>query len=322
MKRVIPLLLALLLLTACGVPAAEPSPTPSATPLSSSPNDIVVFTRPPAPFVGESDTARAMPDTLTLPTTEFTPVSYWLAEPYGEGGQALLIAGEDGAFKCWYSDWGYLADLNAYELETGCVTETEAQISIDGDALTLACENDGFACSPESFRRVSREDAIRAHRDMPFNDEIVLPMARRISREELEAMPGVEFVSEEYGHGGIVYTLPGVTLYFDPGTDWELILAYFTTANPDLVPEVRDITLGTALDDILSVLPDGPKSAVYGDDSGQIYGGFYAGANISERSDADEYRGQDQLTVYSRGQSLKYILDENNKVEAIICYLN
>ena len=301
MKRALFLTLAILTLSACGVPAAEPSATPSTTPLLASPNSIMAD---------------------TLPPTDFEPDSYWLAEPFGEDGKALLIAGEDGAFKCWYSDWGYVDEMNPSELGTGSVTENDAQISIDGDTLTLTCENDGFARAPESFRRVSMEEALEAHLDMPFNDEIDLPMARRISREELEAMPGVEFVSEEPSHGGIVYTMPGVELHFDTGVDGELLLAYFTTSSPDFVPEMRGITLGTALGDILSRLPDGPKNAVYSDDSSQIYGGLYAGANISERSDADEYRGQDQLTVYAGGQSLKYILDENDEVEAIVCYLN
>lgn len=301
MKRALFLTLAILTLSACGAPAAEPSATPSTTPLPASPNCI-------------------MADTL-LPT-EFEPASYWLAEPFGEDGKALLIAGEDGAFKCWYSDWGFVEELDVNELETGSVTQNEAQISMGDDALALTCEHDGFAYSPESFRSVSREEAMRAHLDMPFNDEIDLPMARRISREEFEAMPGVEFVSEEPGHGGIVYTMPGVQLHFDPGGDGELILAYFTTANPDFVPEVRGITFGTALEDILSRLPDGPKNDVYSDDNSQIYGGFYAGANIYERADADEYRGHDQLAVYAGGQSLKYILDENDEVEAIVCYLN
>lgn len=317
MKCAFILVLAMFILTACGAPAAEPSL--SAAP---SPNDIVVSTYPSAPVLGETDAERALPDALTLPPTEFEPDSYWLAEPFGEDGKALLIADKDGAFKCWYSDWGCIAEQNAYELKTGSVTQNAAEISTDGDMLTFTCEHDGVAKSPEIFRRVSREEALKAHRDMPFNDEIELPIPERISREELEAMPGVEFVSEEPGSGGIVYTMPGVTLNFDPGTDGELILVYFTTTNPDFVPEVRGITLGTALEDILSRLPEGPKSAVYSDDSSQIYGGFYAGANISERADADEYRGQAQLTVYGGGESLKYILNDNNEVEAIVGYVS
>ena len=58
----------------------------------------------------------------------------------------------------------------------------------------------------------------------------------------------------------------------------------------------------------------------YGTDSGQIYGGFYDGANLSVRADADEYKGRTQLTAYGGGQSVRHIFDSDDNVEAVVAY--
>ena len=47
MKRLIPLLLAMLILSACGTPASEPTPTPSVDIAGSTPEDLVKITLPP-----------------------------------------------------------------------------------------------------------------------------------------------------------------------------------------------------------------------------------------------------------------------------------
>ena len=73
MRRLIPLILALLLMSACGAeapPTAEPTPTPTVEP-----------TLEPLP-----ESAPA-----SLPDAGFEPESFWLAEPFGDGGKALLL---------------------------------------------------------------------------------------------------------------------------------------------------------------------------------------------------------------------------------------
>ena len=72
MKRMIPLILALLLLAACGAEPAEATPT------------AVLATPTPAPM----PSASPLPD--YIPPMDFEPVSVWQAEPFGADGYALL----------------------------------------------------------------------------------------------------------------------------------------------------------------------------------------------------------------------------------------
>ena len=100
MKKLIPLALALLLLPACGedAPSAAALPAPAAELITPGPASAPVAAAPPEEAAG-----RALPDTMALPDTPFEPESYWLAGPFGDGGQALLLMSADGRFKCWYN---------------------------------------------------------------------------------------------------------------------------------------------------------------------------------------------------------------------------
>ena len=79
MKRLVPLILALLLLTAC---AAEAPPEVSAP------------TPEPTPTVEPTPTPVPTSAPASLPDAGFEPESFWLAEPFGDGGNA---AAEDAA---------------------------------------------------------------------------------------------------------------------------------------------------------------------------------------------------------------------------------
>lgn len=298
MKRLIPIVLALIVLAACGAPAAE----------------VTAATSPGA-------TPSLRPETaLPLPPVDFTPESCYLAEEFGDRGQALLLMSADGLFKCRYSCWVEIPETGATELMCGSFTDAEATASINGGSLTLSYAEEADHPRPESFTRVTEEKAIEAHLNMPFNDETVFPIPVRISRAELEAMPGVELVSEKPGEGGVIYSAPQAELRFNPIADGELSLSSVKSTGGKFMPGVRGIDIGMRLEDVLSRFPDGPVAPEYGADSGQIYGGVYDGANISVRADADEYKGRMQLTVYGGGQSVRYIFDGDDSVEAVIAY--
>ena len=179
MKRLIPIVLVLLVLAACGAPAAEVTvaASPGATP----------SLRPEA--------------ALPRPPVDFAPESCYLAEEFGDRGQALLLMSADGQFKCRYSCWVEIPETGATELMCGSFTDSEATAAIEGDALTLGYAEEADYPRPERFSRVPEDEAIEAHMNMPFNDETVFPIPVRISHAELEAMTGVELVREENGEG-------------------------------------------------------------------------------------------------------------------------
>ena len=85
MKRIIPLILALLLLAACGAEVVEATPTPAVT----------------TPTAAPMPEASSLPD--YIPPMDFEPVSVWQAEHFC--GRALLYLGaEEGGstpFKVW-----------------------------------------------------------------------------------------------------------------------------------------------------------------------------------------------------------------------------
>ena len=109
MKRVIAILIALILvLSACGAPAAEVTPTPKATPNPVTPEPTPEPTPTPEPEPTPSEppeliVSRPMPANFSLPITDFEPESYWISDGFGYRGQALLLLTSDGGFKCWYN---------------------------------------------------------------------------------------------------------------------------------------------------------------------------------------------------------------------------
>ena len=227
----------------------------------------------------------------------------------------------DGQFKCRYSCWVEIPETGATELMCGSFTDSEATAAIDGDALTLGYAEEADYPRPERFTRVPEDEAIEAHMNMPFNDETVFPIPVRISRAELEAVTGVELVREGERRGRRDILGPTGRTPLQPR--FRTVCSCSRPSNAragQFLPEVRGITIGMSLEDVLSRFPDGPVAPKYGTDSGQIYGGFYDGANLSVRADADEYNGRTQLTAYGGGQSVRYIFDSDDNVEAVVAY--
>lgn len=167
MKRIIPFILALLLLAACGAEPAEATPTP------------VLTTPTPAPM----PSASPLPD--YIPPMDFEPVSVWQAEHFR--GRALLYLGaeEDGVtpfkvYSCFmyevtdYLDGNMLmgarafcaeaADSGDFSVDCGKhglwlepvlgASALTGKLSVDGDRLTLeytGCERAAWAEDTPGF---------------------------------------------------------------------------------------------------------------------------------------------------------------------------
>lgn len=262
MKRVLPLLFALLILTACGAPAAEvqPSPTHTVTP-SPEPTPTPEPTPSPPPELIES---RPMPANFSLPATDFEPETYWLSDGFGYRGQALLLMSADGRFKCWYDYYEEVSNApfgNKYALRLNSVTESGGAASVDGDTLTLELYDDE-GTSPEAFRRVEYNEALEFFRDMPLNGEVKLPLAPETTVEELAAMPGAEQVNET------TWQYNGLRIEFeDDGYGGTRIRCYYTY-DRDTGLGVRGADIGDYIDFVKQRFPEAEGDVLYGD----IYG--------------------------------------------------
>ena len=141
MKKLIPLILALLLLAACG---AETPPAESVEP--SSPYNLV--TPPPqTPPAEPSDEtlSRELPEGFALPQEEFEPAAYYLAEPFGEQGAALLTLSADGRFTCRYGYWRQDPENGSYNLLGGSLADVLASFPEQSSVRTS---------EPEKYRHI------------------------------------------------------------------------------------------------------------------------------------------------------------------------
>ena len=241
MRRLIPLILALLLLAACGAeapPTAEPTPTPTVEP-----------TLEPLP---ESAPAA-------LPDAGFEPESFWLAEPFGEGGKALLLMSGDGRFKCWHSSWREHPEHGGLYLTGGSFTEAEAEARVEENALALEYAESRDGPAPERFAAASYEEALAAFLDMPYNDEAVLPVPERVSRADWEATPGVTPLEADERYRRYEYLGAVVTYEYWGDT---LILDGFTAETSDFPFAVRGLGIGSSLDEVFSRFPEGSSRPV------------------------------------------------------------
>ena len=253
MKRIIPLILASLLLAACGAetpdvtsaetPAvtASPEPPPEAEPVSLP----QYFTQP-----------RPVPEALDFPDCGFTVEECYLAEPFGLSGRALLLRGTDeGGGECFACRYiSYAPEDGDYVLLGGSVEGGAEELGVreQGGALMLSVPRlaEGVP-SPEVFYPVGRETALRAYRDMPYLDEIELPLDRGMSEARLAGTPGVVKT------GGHEYEYEGVTI--SCREFWTRKAGYiysFYSATPGAPISVRGLRIGeSTLEDALARFP-------------------------------------------------------------------
>ncbi len=254
--RIIPLILALALLAACGTePAAEtPDVTGAETQPTSSPE--------PSPEAGAAGLPqyftqpRAVPDGLDFPDYGFAVEEYYLAEPFSLSGRALLLRGTDGGggerFACRYMS--YAPEGGDYVLLGESVEGGAEELGVreQGGALVLSLPRlAGGVPSPEVFYPVGRETALRAYRDMPYLDEIELPLDRGMSEARLAGTPGVVKT------GGHEYEYEGVTI--SCREFWTRKAGYiysFYSATPGAPISVRGLRIGeSTLADALARFP-------------------------------------------------------------------
>ena len=102
----------------------------------------------------------------------------------------------DGRFKCWYNYFFEEPGTGWEDIVGGSFTEAEAAASVDGETLALEYCSASDKPRPERFTAITRAEALRAHRDMPYNDELSLPVPTRTGRADWEAMPGVRLIEQ------------------------------------------------------------------------------------------------------------------------------
>ena len=267
MKKSIPLLLTLaLLLTACGAPSAEvtPSTSPEPTPVESAePADAAEpATTLELPTVPSYYTQpRPVPEWLDFPDDGFTVENYYLAEPFGVCGRALLLTGtdEDGnaRFKCRYAS--YLLEYNEpfgleYFLRGVCVDESSARLEERADGaveLLGALPVAEGVWAPGVFHPVSRDEALRVYRDMPCIDEAELPLDRHTWMTMLDRMEDVNQTGE------LTYEYRGVEIRCEPfWTGKSGYIASFSSSTPGAPLSVRGLRIGeSTLEDALAAFP-------------------------------------------------------------------
>lgn len=319
MKRLTPIafMLLMFLLASCTAPAAEPTPSPA--PLPASPGDLIAPGPTPVPVATvspEEASSRAVPETMTLPDAGFEPESYWLAEPFGDGGQALLLMSGDGRFKCWYNYRSEYPDTGWEDIVGDSFTETEAEASIDGGTLTLVYAETPDNPRPERFAAIIRAEALRAHRDMPYNDELSLPVPVRVERSEWEATPGVTPVSySEGGVSGAVYEYMGATVYFDAMSGAPLYFSGFTTESVAFPFKVRGVGIGSSGEDVLASFPSNVLTLADAGECHTFYGGVIG--FLGSWNAMDKNRGGADIMVSDSRTITHFILDEDGIVYKI-----
>ena len=264
MKRMIPLLLVILMLTAC---TAQPSVTPTAAP---TPEATPAQTESPTP--SPTPESNAVPVEFALPDPGFEADSWWLADAYGDEGKALMLTAtdEDGVMqlKCWYDFHAEVrsggrterdlmcgsfsaADYSGGSFEISGTVAGNASVSVDGDSLTVAYTGlEEGTEMPAGFKRVTEDAALEVFRDMPYNDETELPIPPTMTAEEFEALPGLEQTGEEtYLYNGMEIT-PGATSFSGDITLWSV-----RATDPENIPDIRGVKIGSAVSDVLECFP-------------------------------------------------------------------
>ena len=336
MKRAALTLLALaIVLTACGAPASESSAeaTPAPTVYPASGRDLLVqpteYTLPPD---GTPQPVRPQDDPLLdgfeLPDPGFEPESYWVSEPYGVQGQALLLMRSlDGGaqFRCWHSC--YTLHGNGI-VERDLSTQTFAAkaggdgvfdifidrddnlcLSVNGDKLTITYpEEEIYADYPENFYRCGYEDARAAWRNMPYNSEARIPLPATSSQEEILSMPGVVQTGEDS------YRLGDLSFVYRENH----ALEYVSVTGPGTGFSVRGLDVGSSAADLLASFPSGIADFDPATDGWTVLYGT-DGFNSSRAEFIPGYEGQRCFYLLDNAYShVFFYVNEEGTIERIV----
>lgn len=311
MRRMIPLILALMLLAGCAAEAAPegsavptPVPTPASTPPEQAALDLPRYYTEPRP----------VPEELDFPDDGFEAEEYYLAEPFGICGRALLLRDRDAAgrerFKCRY--FSYVPEGGEYVLRGSSADESSgAYIQEQSGALLASVPylSEGVP-GPEVFYPVDRETALRAWRDMPFFDEIALPLDRRITEARLEALPGVSKLGEhEYEYEGVRISCREFS------TRNAAYIHSFYSESPGAPLSVRGLSIGeSTLSEALERFPCQLEDYTPGLMGGPLYGtwddGLYGEPRMSDQGSLFlQFQGDESF--------LRLSFDENEVLSSI-----
>ena len=217
----------------------------------------------------------------------------------------------DGRFKCWYNYFFEESGTGWEDIVGGSFTEAEAAASVDGETLALEYCSASDKPRPERFTAITRAEALRAHRDMPYNDELSLPVPTRTGRDEWEAVPGVRlieqmgnFISYEYLGADVSYEL----------WDGTLSLSGFTAESPDFPFSVRGVGIGSSGEDVLASFPSDVLSLADAGEHHTFYGGLFG--CMGAWNTGDDWRGD--VIMVSDGRTItRFILDVDGTVYRI-----
>lgn len=252
MKRIIPLLFLLFLMNGCGTVPTQANSNPPA----------------------ESETAvtSSLPEAencnvLMLPNPGFEPDTYWIADDFGNCGQAMLLMADNGDFlnlKCFFNQHVPAPEQASVESILGCYTfeavvhtgvsfpvdrtDGTAVLEIEGDRLFIRYAGTEKPM-PERFSRVDYDIALEEYRDMPYNDECSLPLAKVISHDEILNIPGVERI------GNDEYRYKGAVIQLSPEYEGSHHIWSITAQSNDFLPNVRGVKIGCSASEVLSRFP-------------------------------------------------------------------
>ena len=248
-----------------------------------------------------------MPEALDFPDYGFAVEEYYLAEPFSLSGRALLLRGTDEGggerFACRYMS--YAPDGGDYVLLGESIEGGAEELGVreQGGALVLSLPRlAGGVPSPEVFYPVGRETALRAYRDMPYLDEIELPLDRGMSEARLAGTPGVVKT------GGHEYEYEGVTI--SCREFWTRKAGYiysFYSATPGAPISVRGLKIGeSTLEDALARFPSLLEEYAPGLMGGPLYGGpggLWGEPGVSDQGSPDlSFRCGDSFLRLSFGE--------------------
>lgn len=325
MKRIIPLILALLLLAACGAEVVEATLSAG---VSATPEPSENFEAAPVPLQEAKELTKYMPP------LDFEPLSVWRAEPFGIDGEAVLYLGE-ARFKVFtYYTNGHEAGL----------TESRAfSADISGGAFTvdLAINKDGSLPIPGVTAlsgEIRQEDG---RLSLSYTDaetdaaevELAGGVVTRASGDGTQYLP-LEFYELTGDKAALaMYSMPVCAdeMSWCPNSGdtaflYEKDYCYLTD-DPEYAHGLRGIELGDNFADIAARLPNGldedfdPRvlspDAIelrQGEHELVLYGcsGGYSRAALVYLDGVPAY-----VTVLAIASSIKYFLDENLEICAI-----
>ena len=319
MKRIIPLILALLLLAACGAEAAEATPTSEPTEIAETAPALL---------------SEAKELTEYVPPLDFEPLSVWRAEPFGIDGEAVLYLGETRFKVFTYYANGHEAGLTesrAFSADvSGCVFTVDLAINKGGSLpIPGVTALSGEIRQEDGRLLLSYTDAETDAAEVELAGGVVT----RASGDGTQYLP-LEFYELTGDEAALtMYSMPVCAdeMSWCPNSGDTAFLYKkdycYLTDDPKYAPGLRGIELGDSFADIAARLPNGldenfdPRvlspdavELCQGEHELVLYGcsAGYSRAALVYLDGVPAY-----VTVLAIASSVDYFFDENLEICAI-----